>query len=695
MLHNHDECSICKEEFKPNERCLITPCKHKFHKDCIEGWINSESSPKKNYIGIGKYYGQNAPQEVKNWFNTHPELDIRMNTQNNGWSKKNINATDIIRCPNCGGILLKSSFNNYIINKSVNSGWSNFIIPNIKSNNVKSYNFKLIDFKRFYIWKMILLKISGGEAKININYNGLKYDSPFFLIESIPHFFELSIDEAKDLIKSKLSKESVISKLKTISFPDKEQFVHYFKEIFMGENLQNNLNHLTSNTSENINMTNNQNIINFYLWKLVLLKISKGKAILEQYENFDNLAQLPEWVDEDFFNLSAEDALKLFLITKYYNKNMKTSNKLIPDIVQFTKILNPKLLKNIIQHFNKSIIKNSKINNINPYTLTENNINLYSLIKKNPLNINIGNYNFELITYNPNGESKRGMIKIKSTHISSNKESNFYLYRSLSNCNLWRLCLNTTERGKPKLYKGKFDYVQDTFINIKLQKFIDKNIDKIPIDSNTSVCPFTWSWNNIEKKPIEKPNKKAINDESRKKNIEPFKEFHSVISHRCGSYSNYNLPTLSNSIKQIFPILSVPELIYDNFNKIIYLNFESENDTRVTLNGNIYKIVMSNLENKVILFYIKYNINISRTNGENLVNKENKYIPIALLENDEDTSINEFGLYSNYIPSGAYICKILEYTKQCFSDNGSIIISDTYSYIGDRYDNLYPFDSIR
>jgi hypothetical protein len=32
------ECSICMEEYKPEERVMVLPCKHEFHPDCIRKW---------------------------------------------------------------------------------------------------------------------------------------------------------------------------------------------------------------------------------------------------------------------------------------------------------------------------------------------------------------------------------------------------------------------------------------------------------------------------------------------------------------------------------------------------------------------------------------------------------------------------------------------------------------------------------
>ncbi|XP_077227926.1 uncharacterized protein LOC143860945 [Tasmannia lanceolata] len=35
------ECTICLDEFEPNEHVLITPCNHMFHKDCIVPWVKA------------------------------------------------------------------------------------------------------------------------------------------------------------------------------------------------------------------------------------------------------------------------------------------------------------------------------------------------------------------------------------------------------------------------------------------------------------------------------------------------------------------------------------------------------------------------------------------------------------------------------------------------------------------------------
>ena len=39
-----NSCPICKDEFVVNEECLLMPCKHHFHKDCLIPWLKERNS---------------------------------------------------------------------------------------------------------------------------------------------------------------------------------------------------------------------------------------------------------------------------------------------------------------------------------------------------------------------------------------------------------------------------------------------------------------------------------------------------------------------------------------------------------------------------------------------------------------------------------------------------------------------------
>jgi hypothetical protein len=90
----------------------------------------------------------------------------------------------------------------------------------------------------------------------------------------------------------------------------------------------------------------------------------------------------------------------------------------------------------------------------------------------------------------------------------------------------------------------------------------------------------------------------------------------------------------------------------------------------------------------------------SRENITRICGKDLHIMPFFLTT--ADSSINCFGTYTKYIPCGAFICKLFDYSdgyhklsgyKQCtpteFARNHC---TSTYSYIGDRYDNIFPFN---
>ena len=37
-------CPVCKEEFVLSEECLLMPCEHHFHKDCLIPWLKERNS---------------------------------------------------------------------------------------------------------------------------------------------------------------------------------------------------------------------------------------------------------------------------------------------------------------------------------------------------------------------------------------------------------------------------------------------------------------------------------------------------------------------------------------------------------------------------------------------------------------------------------------------------------------------------
>ena len=79
-----------------------------------------------------------------------------------------------------------------------------------------------------------------------------------------------------------------------------------------------------------------------------------------------------------------------------------------------------------------------------------------------------------------------------------------------------------------------------------------------------------------------------------------------------------------------------------------------------------------------------------------ICNKAIHVFPFLLIP--EDSGINQYGCYTSYIPCGIYICKLFDYHTlmthyQCtLEEIESKKCNNYYSYIGERYDHLFPFE---
>ena len=71
-------------------------------------------------------------------------------------------------------------------------------------------------------------------------------------------------------------------------------------------------------------------------------------------------------------------------------------------------------------------------------------------------------------------------------------------------------------------------------------------------------------------------------------------------------------------------------------------------------------------------------------------NLEDKKILLPILATTSSAEINEYGVYTNYVILYAYICKMFERISQ-INIEAPIYIDDKYVYIGDLYENIFPF----
>ena len=357
--------------------------------------------------------------------------------------------------------------------------------------------------------------------------------------------------------------------------------------------------------------------------------------------------------------------------------------------------------------------------------------------------ITIGNYNFCLESKN----ISNNLVLISSEKCNSNNNGNncisnnntnsqntsFIVYRSNSNTGFWRLCMNKINNGQfDYRYKGNDDYIQQTFVNLQLQKFINDNL--MNIKDNTLEDTISCNFNYISKLRdfnIIENIEKHINNKNRKL----FFNYSKDEINKCGK-KKYNPILLINFSKLLSNNYTVEYLktIYENYSfKYINKDFQYE------INGNIYSVNLikqtkhnntlhkkknnnnNNINNTfkqldlfffnsksnnskftkknnnktkipLVLYFLNYNLTL--TKNINPINSttifKNQYIPILLTYNK--SKITKYGLYSNYIRSGNYICKVFDYTSQCSTLEKEKHCFGEYTYIGDRYNKLFPFE---
>ena len=316
-------------------------------------------------------------------------------------------------------------------------------------------------------------------------------------------------------------------------------------------------------------------------------------------------------------------------------------------------------------------------------------------------NITINNIVFTLVGYSLDKEkTDKESLKIISRD-SDGVEKDIYVYRSCSEMGLWRLgCF-----ARLLFYKGKDDYVQQTLIHFTLQQFINDNISRIidipfrfehteiPIDRRDEYAPifFPYCFGNIMKThytPLH------IDDETRRKHVEPFATFQKNELNRCGSWIDKPdfLNDLSTQFSETF------DLINESIRFLYTSSYEyNENTVRLNIVSNYF---FCNLKSKtddtiIILYYMIYSIHDNYKTFDELL-KDGYYFPLFITT---ETTISNLGTFQYYIPSGGYICKIFEHTKQGrdvkLNKFFGICATKSYSFIGIYYNDIFPFQQIK
>ena len=340
-----------------------------------------------------------------------------------------------------------------------------------------------------------------------------------------------------------------------------------------------------------------------------------------------------------------------------------------------------------------------------------------NIINDDNLKITIDDFEFELLF---KGYLRgRQIVFFKSS--DSNNTIYSYAYRSKSELNIFRLgCVILGS-----FYKGDIDYVQQTFIHILLQKFINLKIDKIPkfkTDNDEIIKDELFHYitnNNPTQKNEENFVIKTslhINNKSRIEQYSPFYVY--STKHKCGRAENtYNtvkeeLKILSDNIENEWEINEEPEFIYNYKNEEKNENGELKNYYNIF----IYRIKLKEKTNNniIILYYMFVDLcafknNIFYENEEKDIEQTdcNKYPDLSCIPNKKcvyrnfhiplfltilDAKITKYGTYDKYIPAGNYICKFLEYDTQCTIYEQKYTCHGLYKFIARRYNSLFPFN---
>ena len=142
--------------------------------------------------------------------------------------------------------------------------------------------------------------------------------------------------------------------------------------------------------------------------------------------------------------------------------------------------------------------------------------------------IRLDDYIFTIIGKNIDDE--RNEIFINSYHVlDPDTIFKFSFYKSISELNFLRL--RTRVSLTSPFYKGLIDYVQQSFVDFRLQKFINENYDKIPIVKDRLGYP------EVIKQIID-----CIDDKSRFLNLDPFtkKIFYYRFGYNLDEYNKIN-----------------------------------------------------------------------------------------------------------------------------------------------------------
>ena len=293
------------------------------------------------------------------------------------------------------------------------------------------------------------------------------------------------------------------------------------------------------------------------------------------------------------------------------------------------------------------------------------------------------------------------------------KDTIFHVYPSNSELGMWRFCVYNNQN---LLHKGKntetenytHDYVQTTLIHFDLQQFINETLRSLPL--------LEGGCGTIENDDLLDQN---ISNPERQIHEKPFIYLQKTI--QCGETKAkgerifFNgkpvknepfdiLRAFSNQLEGMYTIIDNRELFpySTHFQSIIRVNGTMN---RVVLRRN--EQIEGSQTNIIMLYYL--NVKLTKDIHKDVVLDaemiENinfvceltvHYMPCMLTT--PEARCNSLGLYTKYIPCGAFVCKLFDYYNpmQCSAEEVACgKITRNYSYIGSRYLYIFPFKHLK
>jgi hypothetical protein len=335
--------------------------------------------------------------------------------------------------------------------------------------------------------------------------------------------------------------------------------------------------------------------------------------------------------------------------------------------------------------------------------------------------ITIDNITFFLIRVVDNMHKRYSDILEIHSQEEGKSPFSFWVYRSNSELGFWRLCITKSNSLQNLLwYKGTIDYVQATFVHLELQNFINENIQYVPKIQLNAIEKMTECVCYINTRHCSPSNQLAleqIDDPERMISEEPFSLIQSLdddTKHTrpvgCGRIPSGFTDADVKGILQEFSDNLKSEYRYDRRSLTRVSSFSFNFEKLIDSVGEIYCIRLNRIiplkdsqTNTVLIYFLKTKLNIdpllianpSRSlftrNITRICSRDYHVFPFFITNNH--SRVTKMGLYSKYIPSGLFICKLFDYYgySQCtVEEMRNEKCTMDYSYIGKRYDDLFP-----